>query len=73
MIEIFGATSPTGNNPAQLAHGISIALYNAGFGILIAIPAMIFFRYFRGKVESFVVEMEQQASRLVDLVHGDRA
>jgi biopolymer transport protein ExbB len=73
MIEIFGATTPTGNNPAQLAHGISIALYNAGFGILIAIPAMIFFRYFRGKVESFVVEMEQQAARLVDLVHGERA
>lgn len=73
MIEIFGSQAPTGANPAQLAHGISIALYNAGFGILIAIPAMIFFRYFRGKVEGFVVEMEQQAARLVDLVHGDRA
>jgi biopolymer transport protein ExbB len=73
MIEIFGSNAPTGNNPAQLAHGISIALYNAGFGILIAIPAMIFFRYFRGKVEGFVVEMEQQAARLVDIVHGDRA
>jgi biopolymer transport protein ExbB len=73
MIEIFGAQAPTGSNPAQLAHGISIALYNAGFGILIAIPAMIFFRYFRGKVEGFVVDMEQQASRLVDIVHGDRA
>jgi biopolymer transport protein ExbB len=72
MVEIFGAQAPTGTNPAQLAHGISIALYNAGFGILIAIPAMIFFRYFRGKVEGFVVDMEQQASRLVDLVHGDR-
>lgn len=73
MIEIFGSQAPTGNNPAQLAHGISIALYNAGFGILIAIPAMIFFRHFRGKVEGFVVEMEQQAARLVDIVHGDRA
>jgi biopolymer transport protein ExbB len=56
----------------QLAHGISVALYNTGFGLLIAIPAMIFFRYFRGKVEGFVVDMEQQASRLVDIVHGDR-
>jgi biopolymer transport protein ExbB len=73
MIEIFGSQSPTGANPAQLAHGISIALYNAGFGILIAIPAMIFFRHFRGKVEGFVVEMEQQAARLVDIVHGERA
>lgn len=73
MIEIFGSQAPTGSNPAQLAHGISIALYNAGFGILIAIPAMIFFRHFRAKVEGFVVEMEQQASRLVDMVHGERA
>jgi len=72
MIEIFGSQTPTGNNPAQLAHGISIALYNTGFGLIIAIPAMIFFRYFRGKVEGFVVDMEQQAARLVDLVHGER-
>ncbi|HKY01050.1 MAG TPA: MotA/TolQ/ExbB proton channel family protein [Burkholderiales bacterium] len=72
MIEIFGSQAPTGQNPAQLAHGISIALYNAGFGILIAIPAMIFFRHFRGKAEAFVLEMEQQAAHLVDIVHGDR-
>lgn len=72
MIEIFSAQTPTGSNPAQLAHGISVALYNTGFGLLIAIPAMIFFRYFRGKVEGFVVDMEQQAARLVDMVHGDR-
>jgi biopolymer transport protein ExbB len=72
MIEIFGSQNPTGANPAQLAHGISIALYNAGFGILIAVPATIFFRHFRGKVESFVIEMERQASRLVDTVHGER-
>jgi biopolymer transport protein ExbB len=72
MIEIFGSQSPGGNNPQQLAHGISIALYNTAFGLIIAIPAMIFFRYFRGRVEDFVVEMEQQAARLVDLLHGDR-
>jgi biopolymer transport protein ExbB len=72
MIEIFGSQNPTGANPAQLAHGISIALYNAGFGILIAVPATIFFRHFRGKVESFVLEMEQQSSKLVDMVHGER-
>jgi biopolymer transport protein ExbB len=39
MIEIFGSQSPTGSNPQQLAHGISIALYNTGFGLVIAIPA----------------------------------
>jgi biopolymer transport protein ExbB len=40
--------------------------------LVIAIPAMIFFRHFRGQVESFVVEMEQQAAKLVDVVHGER-
>jgi len=72
MIEIFGSQSPTGSNPQELAHGISVALYNTGFGLVIAIPAMIFFRHFRGRVEGFVVEMEQQAARLVDVVHGER-
>jgi biopolymer transport protein ExbB len=72
MIEIFGSQSPTGTNPIQLAHGISVALYNTGFGLVIAIPAMIFFRHFRAKVETFVVEMEQQAAKLVDVVHGQR-
>ena len=72
MIEIFGSQGPTGSNPQQLAHGISVALYNTGFGLVIAIPAMIFFRHFRAKVESFVVQMERQASKLVDVVHGER-
>ncbi|MGB7542646.1 MAG: MotA/TolQ/ExbB proton channel family protein [Burkholderiales bacterium] len=72
MIEIFGSQGPTGSNPQELAHGISMALYNTGFGLVIAIPATIFFRYFRGKVETLVVEMEQQASKLVDLAHGQR-
>lgn len=75
MIEIFGAGSPaaTGSdNPAQLAHGISVALYNAAFGILVAIPSMIFYRYFRAKVDALVVEMELQALKLVEIVHGER-
>jgi biopolymer transport protein ExbB len=73
MIEIFGSQSPTGTNPQQLAHGISIALYNTAFGIAIAIPALIFYRHFRAKVDGFVVEMELLASKLVDIVHGERA
>ena len=73
MIEIFGSQSPSGTNPQQLAHGISIALYNTAFGIAIAIPALIFYRHFRAKVDGFVVEMELQASKLVDIVHGERA
>ena len=72
MIEIFGSQSPTGTNPQQLAHGISVALYNTAFGIAISIPALIFYRHYRNKVDTYVVEMEQQASKLVDIVHGER-
>ena len=72
MIEIFGAQTASGTNPAELAHGISIALYNTAFGLIVAIPAMIFYRFFRAKVESLVVDMEQQAIKLVEIVHGDR-
>jgi biopolymer transport protein ExbB len=72
MIEIFGSQAPTGANPQQLAHGISIALYNTAFGIGIAVPALIFYRHFRHKVDTLVVEMEEQAAKLVDILHGDR-
>jgi biopolymer transport protein ExbB len=63
MIEIFASQTPGGGNPIQLAHGISVALYNTGFGLLIAIPSMIFWRHFRALVDSFVVEMQRQAVR----------
>jgi biopolymer transport protein ExbB len=72
MIEIFGSQSPAGANPQQLAHGISVALYNTAFGLVIAIPSMIFYRHFRATVDNFVVEMEQQAAKMVDVVHGER-
>ena len=72
MIEIFSSQAPSGSNPVQLAHGISVALYNTGFGLLIAIPSMIFWRHFRALVNSFVVDMQQQAVRLVEVLHGDR-
>lgn len=72
MIEIFASQSPTGTNPAQLAHGISIALYNTAFGIAIAIPALIFYRHYKNKVDTYVVEMELQAAKLVDILHGER-
>jgi biopolymer transport protein ExbB len=73
MIEIFGSQTAAGSNPIQLAHGISIALYNTAFGLVVAIPAMIFYRHFRATVDALVVEMEQQATKLVDLAHGERA
>jgi len=72
MIEIFGSQSPGGTNPQQLAHGISIALYNTAFGIAISIPSLIFYRHFKNKVDGFVVQMEQAASKLIDIVHGER-
>ncbi|MEC5387297.1 MotA/TolQ/ExbB proton channel family protein [Uliginosibacterium sp. H3] len=74
MIELFGAQNPTGGgtDPQQLAHGISVALYNTGFGLMIAIPSLIAHRHYRAQVDSIIVEMEQQAVRLVDVVHGDR-
>ncbi len=65
MIEIFGSQTPGGNNPAQLAHGISIALYNTAFGLMIAIPSLMFYRYFRGKIEEYVLELEAAADRLL--------
>lgn len=72
MIEIFGSQAPSGANPQQLAHGISVALYNTGFGLLIAIPSMIFYRHFRALVDTFIIDMEQQAVKLVEVVHGQR-
>lgn len=72
MIEIFGAQNAVGTNPAQLAHGISIALYNTGFGLAIAMPTLVFYRHFRALVDTFIVDMEQQAVKFVDTVHGDR-
>jgi len=73
MIEIFGAQSPaSGSNPAALAHGISVALYNTAFGIMVAVPALMFYRFFRSLVDGYIVEMEQQAIKLVEVVHGER-
>ena len=72
MIEIFGSQTAMGNNPATLAHGISVALYNTAFGLIVAIPSMIFYRHFRAKVDSLIIEMEQQAVKLIEIVHGQR-
>lgn len=73
MIEIFGATAPAGTNPQALAHGISVALYNTALGLVVAIPALIAYRSFRAKVDTLLVDMEQQASRLVDVLAPRRA
>lgn len=72
MIEIFGSQGPTGSNPIMLAHGISVALYNTAFGIIVAVPSMIFYRHFRGKAEALLIEMEMQAAKLVEILQGER-
>ncbi len=66
MIEIFASQgadggmglTPGGGDPGQLAHGISIALYNTAFGLIVAIPALIFWRYFRARVDDYLLGME---------------
>ena len=72
MIEIFGAQTPQGTNPLVLAHGISIALYNTAFGLVVAVPSMIFYRHFRSKVDAMLVDIELQAIKLVEIIHGER-
>jgi biopolymer transport protein ExbB len=68
MIEIFGsqgaAGGATGGNPAQLAQGISIALYNTAFGLIVAIPSLIFWRYFRARVDAYLLTLELASERL---------
>jgi biopolymer transport protein ExbB len=72
MIELFGATGGVGADPLQVAHGISVALYNTGFGLAVAMPSLVFHRHFHALVDSFVIDMEQQAVRFVDTVTGQR-
>ncbi|PZO20461.1 MAG: flagellar motor protein MotA [Burkholderiales bacterium] len=70
MIEIFGSQGAQGagavpgvGDPAQLAQGISIALYNTAFGLIVAIPALIFWRYFRARVDDYLLALELAAER----------
>ena len=68
MINVFSAIMMHGvGDPTQLAGGISQALITTAAGLTIAIPAFFFYRYFRGLVRSYVVQMEQQA---IDLLHA---
>jgi biopolymer transport protein ExbB len=66
MIEIFGSQAPgSSSNPQLLAHGISVALYNTAFGLIIAIPSLMFYRYFRGRVDDFQLRMELASAQLL--------
>jgi biopolymer transport protein ExbB len=70
MIDIF-ASQQAGANPQQLAQGISIALYSTAFGIIVAVPSVLAYRIFRARIDDFLVELEQQAQRLVEALFAD--
>lgn len=72
MVELFGSFTNSGHDVAQFARGISVALYNTAAGIVVAVPSMIAYRYFRAKVDDLLVDMEQQAIKLVEIIHGER-
>jgi len=70
MIDIFGSqaggvSSAGAGNPAQLAQGISMALYNTAFGLMVAIPSLIFWRYFRARADGYLLSMELASERFV--------
>ena len=72
MVELFSSFTSSGHDVAVFARCISIALYNTAGGIVVAVPAMIAFRFFRSKVDHLVNEMEQQALHLVEIMRGER-
>jgi biopolymer transport protein ExbB len=65
MIEIFGSHQGVGANPQQLANGISIALYNTAFGLLIAIPAYAGWRSLKAMAEKRQRECDSAAKKLL--------
>ncbi|MEO8187496.1 MAG: MotA/TolQ/ExbB proton channel family protein [Burkholderiaceae bacterium] len=67
MIAIF-ASQQAGSNPQDLARGISVALYCTALGIIVAVPAVLAYRYFKRLVDDYLVDMEEQAERLLETV-----
>ena len=72
MVELFSSFTSGATDVAPFAKGISIALYNTAGGIAVAVPAMIAYRFFRSKIDNLIVEMEQQAIKLVEIIQGKR-
>lgn len=73
MIKVFSVITDVGvGNPGELAGGISQALITTAAGISVAIPSVIFHRYFRRKVDNLVVSMEQESLKLVDVLHSQQ-
>jgi biopolymer transport protein ExbB len=73
MIDIFSSLMQHGSgDPSVLAGGISVALITTAAGLTVGIPSLIFHRYFERLVDEYVVEMEAEALKLIDMLHGDR-
>ena len=73
MIKVFTAITTQGvGNPTVLAGGISEALITTASGLSVAIPSLIFYRYFRGKVDALVLKMEEESLKMVEVIHGER-
>lgn len=73
MIEMFSGISSHGvGDPAVVAGGIAQALITTAAGLGVAIPSVMFFRYFRGKINELLVDMEQEAIKLIEILHGQR-
>jgi len=69
MIEVFTVISLQGSgNTELLAGGISTALITTAAGLTVAIPSLLFYRYLRGRIDALVVNMEQEAIRLVEVL-----
>ena len=66
MVDLFSSFTNSGHDVAVFAGGISVALYNTAAGIVVAVPAMIFYRFFRSKVDDLIFDMEQQALKLIE-------
>ncbi len=74
MIKVFAVITEQGvGDPTVLSGGISEALVTTAAGLTVAIPAVFFYRYFRGKVNELVLDMEQEAIRMVEVIHGERS
>lgn len=73
MIKVFAAIMSSGvGDPSVLAGGISEALITTAAGLSVAIPTLMFYRYFRGAVDGLVVHMEDETVKLIEMMHGDR-
>jgi len=73
MIKVFAVITTAGvGNPEVLAGGISEALLTTAAGLSVAIPSVMFYRYFRRRVDELLLLMEDQAIYLIEVLHGDR-